>query len=249
MRLLLTAELVSNHRWFKWLDEGSKNYDLVAIAGDFISVFLPEPPNVQILKAKAFLRSLARKTRVAISSGNNDTVDEVDSSSRGPVPMWMAALDSINSLVSDGRTSVIRQRLIVTTLSYISTIDRKRSWLTEGAELRKKTNLPWLVIHHHPPAFRGSAGPEELSAGRLLEEFGPTLWLAGRFFDHAHPRGFTWMQTIDRLVVLNICQRSIAPVFREAAFPNHIVFDLESGKIGWNSWLESENEGRVLKLG
>ena len=161
MRLLLTAELVSNHRWFKWLDEGSKNYDLVAIAGDFISVFLPEPPNVQILKAKAFLRSLARKTRVAISSGNNDTVDEVDSSSRGPVPMWMAALDSINSLVSDGRTSVIRQRLIVTTLSYISTIDRKRSWLSEGAELRKKTNLPWLVIHHHPPAFRGSAGPEE----------------------------------------------------------------------------------------
>jgi Icc-related predicted phosphoesterase len=248
MRLLLTAELMSNHRWFKWLDEGSKDYDLVAIAGDFISVFLPEPLNVQILKAKAFLRSLARKTRVVISSGNNDTVDEVDSSSRGPVPMWMAALDSINTLVSDGRTSVIRQQLIVTTLSYISTIDRKRLWLTEGAELRKRTNLPWLVIHHHPPAFHGSAGAEELSAGKLLEEFEPTLWLAGRFFDHAHPRGFSWIRTVDQSVVFNISQRSIAPVFREAAFPNHIVFDLESGKIRWNSWLESENEERVLEL-
>jgi hypothetical protein len=104
------------------------------------------------------------------------------------------------------------------------------------------------VIHHHPPAFHGSAGPEELAAGKLLEEFQPTLWLAGRFFDHAHPRGFTWMQTIDQSVVLNICQRSIAPVFREAAFPNHIVFDLESGKIHWNSWLQSENEERVLEL-
>jgi Icc-related predicted phosphoesterase len=248
MRLLLTAELGWTHRWFKWLDEGAKDYDLVAIAGDFINVFRPEPLNVQILKAKAFLRSLARKTRVAVSSGNHDAVDEVDSSPRGPVPMWMAALDSVATLVSDGRTSVVRQQLIITTLSYISTIDRKRSWLGEGAELREKTDLPWLVIHHHPPAFHGSAGPEELAAGKLLEEFEPTLWLAGRFFDHAHPRGFTWMQTIDQSVVLNICQRSIAPVFREAAFPNHIVFDLESGKIHWNSWLQSENEERVLEL-
>jgi hypothetical protein len=47
----------------------------------------------------------------------------------------------------------------------------------------------------HPPAFHGSASPEELSAGELLEEFEPTFWAAGRFFDHAHPRGFNWMQT------------------------------------------------------
>jgi len=37
-------------------------------------------------------------------------------------------------------------------------------------------------------------------------------------------------------------------VFRDAAFPNHIVFDLESGKIHWKSWLQSENEERVLEL-
>jgi hypothetical protein len=80
----------------------------VAIAGDFINVFRPEPLNVQIFKAKAFLWSLARKTRVAISSGNHDAVDEVDSSPRGPVPMWMAALDSINILVSDGPTGYRR---------------------------------------------------------------------------------------------------------------------------------------------
>jgi hypothetical protein len=248
MRLLLTAELGWNHRWFKWLDEGSERYDLVAIAGDLINVFRSEPLNLQTLKAKAFLRSLARKTRIALSSGNNDTVDEVDTSSRGPVPMWMAGLDSINTLISDGRTSIVRQRLIVTTLSYISTIERKRFWLAEGAKLRKKTGLPWLVIHHHPPAFHGSASPEELSAGELLEEFAPNFWAAGRFFDHAHPRGFNWMQTIDQSVVLNVTQRSIGSVFREAVFPNHIVLDLESGKIQWNSWLESENEERELSF-
>jgi Calcineurin-like phosphoesterase len=248
MRLLLTAELGQNPRWFKWLDEGSKNYDLVVIAGDFIDVFRPEPVNAQILKAKAFLRSLAQHTRVAVSSGNHDTVDEVVPSPRGPVPMWMAGLDSINTLLSDGRTSVIRQRLIVTTLSYIANIDQKRSWLAEGAELRKKTNLPWLVVHHHPPVFEGGAGPEEVSAGRLLKEFGPTMWIGGRFFDQAHPRGFTWMQTIDQSIVLNVSQTAAAGGFREAAFPNHIVFDLERGTIQWNSSLESANEEREIKL-
>jgi hypothetical protein len=248
MRLLLTAELGQNHRWFKWLDEGAKGYDVVAIAGDFINVFRSEPLNVQILKAKAFLRSLARKTRVAISSGNHDTIDEIASSARGPIPSWMAGLDSINTLLSDGRTSLIRQRLIITTLSYISTIDRKRSWLAEGAELRQKTELPWLVIHHHPPVFYGSAGPEEVAAGKLLKEFGPTLWLAGRFFDQAHPQGFTWIQTMDQSVVLNISQKSIAAQVQDAAFPNHIVFDLESGSLQWNSCRESTNEERRLKL-
>jgi hypothetical protein len=248
MRLLLTAELGQNHRWLKWLDEGSRNYDLVVIAGDFINVFRPEPLNVQILKAKAFLRSLAQKTRVAISSGNHDTADEIASSSRGPIPMWMAGLDSISTLLSDGRTSIIRQQLIVTALSYISTIDQKRLCLAEGAELRKKTNLPWLVIHHHPPVFEGGAGPEELSAGRLLKEFGPDFWVAGRFFDQAHSRGFAWIQTMEQSVVLNVSQESIATELREAAFPNHVVFDLESGRMQWNSWRESANEERVLKL-
>jgi hypothetical protein len=82
----------------------------------------------------------------------------------------------------------------------------------------------------------------------LLEEFEPTLWLAGCFFDHAHPRGFTWIQTIDQSVVFNVSQTSIGAVFREAAFPNHIVFDLKSGRTQWNSWLQAENEERVLEL-
>jgi hypothetical protein len=82
----------------------------------------------------------------------------------------------------------------------------------------------------------------------LLKEFAPTFWTAGRFFDQAHPRGFTWMQTIDQSVVLNISQESIATELREAAFPNHIVFDLESGSIQWNSWRESTNEERELSF-
>jgi predicted MPP superfamily phosphohydrolase len=142
MRLLLTAELGRNHRWFKWLDEGSRNYDLVAMAGDFINVFRPEPLNVQILKTKAFLRSLAQKTRVAISSGNHDTVDEIASSPRGPVPTWMAGLDSINMLISDGRTSVIRQQLIVTPLSIFPLLIRNDHRWRKGLNSERKPVCP-----------------------------------------------------------------------------------------------------------
>jgi hypothetical protein len=160
----------------------------------------------------------------------------------------MAGLDSINTLLSDGRTSVIRQKLVVTTLSYISTVDRKRSWLAEGAKLRQSTNLPWLVIHHHPPTFSGSAGPEELSAGKLLKEFWPTLWLAGRFFHQAHPQGYTWMQTIDHSLVLNIAQGGTAAEVHEAAFPNHVILDMVKGVIQWNPWRGVIGEEKALKL-
>jgi hypothetical protein len=53
---------------------------------------------------------------------------------------------------------------------------------------------------------------------------------------------------MERSVVLNVSQESIATELREAAFPNHVVFDLESGRMQWNSWRESANEERVLKL-
>jgi hypothetical protein len=248
VRLLLTAELGKNPDWFSWLDEGAENYDLVVIAGDFLDVFRPEPFNVQIAQAEMFLRSLAQKTCVAISSGNHDTVDCVAPSPRGPVPTWMAGLDSIDTLVSDGVTSVIREQLIVSSLSYISTVDRKRSWLAQAAELRKKTDLPWLVIHHHSPVLEGSANPEEFSAGKLLKEFGPTLWIAGCFFDDAPARPFNWIQTVNKSVVLNISQASVDTKLREAAFPNHVDLDLAAGILQWNSWLESTHERRSAKL-
>jgi hypothetical protein len=64
----------------------------------------------------------------------------------------MAGLDETGSLLSVGRNCIIKDQLVVTTLSYLSTEHQKRPWLMEGDRLRIQTGLPWLVLHHYPPA-------------------------------------------------------------------------------------------------
>ena len=104
---------------------------------------------------------------------------------------------AIGSLLSDGRICIIKDQLVVTTLSYLSTELQKRPWLIKGNRLRTQTGLPWLVVHHYPPALYQSAGPEELSAGKLAREFEPTFWLSGRFYEEPYQKEFVWFQWIN----------------------------------------------------
>jgi hypothetical protein len=113
---------------------------------------------------------------------------------------------AIGSLLSDGRTCIIKDQLVVTTLSYLSTELQKRPWLIKGNRLRTQTGLPWLVVQHYPPALYQSAGPEELSAGKLAREFEPTFWLSGRFYGEPYQKEFVWFQRINRTIVLNAAQ-------------------------------------------
>jgi hypothetical protein len=57
-----------------------------------------------------------------------------------------------------------------------------------------------LVVHHYPPALYQSAGPEELSAGKLAQEFEPTFWLSGRFYEEPYQKEFVWFQHINRTI-------------------------------------------------
>jgi hypothetical protein len=199
-------------------------FDIVAIAGDLLDVFHPVPAHTQIIKARTRLESLAGKAYVVLCSSNHDSLDLPVDPPRGPVPKWMAGLDAISSLLSDGRTRIIKDRLVVTTLSYLSTEHQKRPWLTEGNRLRIQTGLPWLVLHHYPPPPYQGTGPEELSAGKLLKEFEPTFWLSGRFYEEPYQKEFVWFQRINRTIALNAVQYPMTAAPSDT--PSHIILDL-----------------------
>jgi len=112
----------------------------VAIVGDLLDVFHPLPPRAQIIKARTFLESLAGKAYIVVCSSNHDSLDLPVALPRGRVPRWMAGLDVIGSLLSDGRTCIIKNQLVVTTLSYLSTELQKRPWLIRGNRLRRIAN-------------------------------------------------------------------------------------------------------------
>ncbi|HXM04512.1 MAG TPA: metallophosphoesterase [Chthoniobacterales bacterium] len=247
MRLLLTAELHYRLFWFKWLEAQAVHYDALAICGDLLDVFYKEPLKRQVQRTTSWLRALADKTSVILCSGNHDTIDFPVERSSGAIPLWLNELDSI--ITVDGNTTVIRDQIVITSLSFVATATQKRPVLAAGAQLRAEKGLPWLVLHHHPPAFHPGIGPEELTAGRLLKEFSPDFWAAGRLYGHQpflKKRG--WLQRMDNSIVLNTPQLYVGQELLEGPFPNHIVLDLTARKLTWHCAFQEKVDQETFQL-
>jgi predicted phosphodiesterase len=247
MRLLLTAELHYRLSWFKWLEAQVVHYDAIAICGDLLDVFYKEPLKRQVQRTTGWLRTLANKTSVILCSGNHDTIDFPVERSSGAIPAWLDELDSI--ITVDGNTAVIRDQIIVTSLSFIATAAQKRPVLASGAQLREEKGLPWLVLHHHPPAFHQGIGPEELTAGRLLKQFLPDFWASGRLYGQQpflKRRG--WFQRIDNSIVLNTPQLYVGQELLEGPFPNHVVLDLTARQLTWHCAFQEKIDQETFQL-
>jgi Calcineurin-like phosphoesterase len=233
MRLLLTAELHYRLAWFKWLEAQAIHYDAIAISGDLLDVFFKEPLKRQVPRTTSWLRTLAEKTSVIVCSGNHDTFDIPVERSTGAIPAWLSELDSI--ITVDGSNTVVADQVIITSLSFIATAAQKLPILAGGDRLREEKGLPWIVLHHHPPAFHQGIGPEEVTAGRLLKQFSPDFWASGRLYGH-HPflKRRAWVQRMGNSIVLNTPQQYVGQELLEGLFPNHIVLDLTARQLTWH---------------
>jgi hypothetical protein len=233
MRLLLTAELRYRLPWFKWIEAQAVHYDAIGICGDVLDVFSKEPLKRQIQRASSWLRTLAEKTRVILCSGNHDTADIPVERSSGAMPAWLSELDSI--ITVDGHNTVVDDQITITSLSFIATAAQKRPILADGDRLREEKGLPWIVLHHHPPAFHQGIGPEELTAGRLLKQFSPNFWVSGRIYgQHPFLKRRAWLQRVDNSIVLNTPQLYVGQELLDGPFPNHIVLDLSTRQLTWH---------------
>jgi hypothetical protein len=248
MRLLLTADLRYRLSWFKWLDAQAVHYEAIAISGDLLDVFYKAPVKRQVQRTTTLLRSLATKSKVILCSGNHDTIDIPLEWTRCPMPAWLAELDTI--LTVDGNTAVIRDQVIVTSLSFIATAGQKRPVLAAGQRLRDEKRLPWIALHHHPPSLHEGIGQEELIAGGLLKEFSPTFWVSGRICGQEpflKKRG--WIQRMGNSIVLNTPQLAAGQNLFEASFPNHIVLDLTRRQLTWHCSFQEKVNQETFDLG
>jgi hypothetical protein len=163
------------------------------------------------------------------------------------MPAWLNDLGSI--ITVDGNTAVIRDQIIITSLSFVATAAQKRPVLAVGAQLREEKGLPWLVLHHHPPAFHQGIGPEELTAGHLLKQFSPDFWASGRLYGQQpflKRRG--WLQRMDDSIVLNTPQLYVGQELLEGSFPNHIVLDLTAQQLTWHCAFQDKIDQETFQL-
>jgi predicted phosphodiesterase len=247
VKTLLTCDLHFNLGWFEWLETKAPEFDLVVIAGDLLDMFAPIPQRLQIPAVQGALKSIAARTTLAICSGNHDTVGKEIKLDRAPVFEWLALLSKHRNLISDGCTRVFGD-LIITTVPYACSREQKQIWLDRGAIIRRDRRCPWLVVHHVPPPLRNNPSREEGEALELINKYQPDFWLSGHLHDLPYLPGNTWHQRLGRTFVFIPGQLINVVEPTSAAFPNHIILDLDSRSVRWESTNNSATEGDVLDL-
>ncbi len=233
MRALLTADFRFNRQWLKWLIARADAYDLIVFAGDVLDTQSRIGLSKQIIRASALLRTLASKRPTVICSGNHDAVDLPAHTGAGVRPAWLDLLADASGIASDGQSFVFANQLTVTVLGYLSDLPLKRAQLQTGKQLRESLKGPWLVVHHHPPAFTTTAGPEECAAGRLVEEFSPTVWCSARYFRQPYRKQFCRQQKIGNTTVINVAQVRWNGARITGPIPNHATWNLETNQLSW----------------
>lgn len=228
MRVLLTADLHSNTRWFRWLEKEASGYDIIGIAGGLLDLFSDLDPKSQVVQATAFLRSLAMKTSVAVCSGNHDPIDYLPNS-RIVAPLWLSELASVDGLIADGAVGIVAEQLVVTTVPYVDNVEMKRCLLIDGWTRSKNRGLPWLVVHHIPPPWHKTTDSEETQAGILVTEFRPDYWFSGHLHELPYVSRSGWRWKVGETTILNAGQRSSAPI------PNYVVLSLPTGELTWQA--------------
>lgn len=222
MKILLTADLHSRREWYRWLLDHARDSDLVCIAGDLMDMFLRLEAQASFLREQWLPAFIATGVPLAITTGNHDW----------QIGIWMSSAMP-PGVVGAGRTELVKTRtdgkIVVTTCPYDSIFSELDPLMhgiwKEGAALREKWRVPWLVLAHEPPPQLAPA----LVVNRLsayIERYSPDYVSAGHF--HEGPRvlgkfaertGATWC--------FNAGQQGKGRV------PDHIVLEPEVTRATW----------------
>ena len=258
MRILLLADIHSQGQWYRWI--ASQNADLTVIAGDLLDGFSNEGLLTQKL---SFSNWVARfPSPLALSSGNHDGNEsslagfEIDAlvgfsdKHRAEANRllsekhWMDCLER-PGVVTDGRTAVVETphgSIVVTTIPFDfgSGGDMDHLW-REGALKRKTLRIPWIVLHHDPPAdtmVGGHTGDPSLFY--KIQEYRPSFVVSGHI--HVQPYRGSFADKLGETWCFNPGRPEQSHL---GSVPNHIVLDLRAGTATWHA---SPKKTKVVQL-
>ncbi len=251
MRILILADLHSRTEWFEWIRD--RRVDLVVIAGDLLDSFRSGGLTPQILQIDDWCRSLSFP--LAVSSGNHDanipgggvsfhSLSGVTDKCREHVARlaahgcWMDALER-PGVVTDRRTALVSSptgALVVTTIPYLAYMEdgvaHDEFW-KEGKQPRKTHRVPWLVLHHEPPADTSVGGPHgDMGLLWKLREYRPDFVASGHI--HHQPYVGSFADEVGGTWCFNPGHPD-AMENMEAKEPNHILLDIEKRTATWHA--------------
>ena len=259
MKLLLTADLHFHIPWFEWLREVASEYDLVAIGGDLLDLENQQGMARQLIYLYEWVqRCVKRPVNLTICTGNHDFPSGAPLIYPGvPLPNgklailrqfasaqpWPQALKLNHQVAVDGDEKMFRFRsgenLAVTCCPY-----RADGYV----EQLRPYALPWLVLHHEPPANSLIATPKNgnLAFAQAIRRSEPTWSLSG----HVH---FTvgadnhFFERSGSTICFNCRQNPPGGLLPPE--PNVIIVDSKRREATWRRWItHGSNEETTIEL-
>lgn len=232
--MLFVADLHYGLKQFDWLIANAPDYDTIVIAGDLLDMGSSLDLDTQIIVVEKYLRRLAQRTRVLVSSGNHD--GDGRNAAQESVCRWLREVKG-EGLFVDGDSVEIGGTL-VTICPWWDGVDSRAEVERLLAQDAVREKRQWIWIYHSPPegspiswTGRKSGGDEVLT--EWIARFAPDVVLSGHIHNAPFYADGAWIDRLGTTWVLNP-GRQIGPR------PTYVVLDCEKMRA---RWVSVEEEG------
>ena len=234
MKILVVADLHYALKQYDWTAAVAPDFDLVIIAGDHLDIAGQLGGSVQIVVILNYLKRMAARGRVIVSSGNHDLDVRDDAGEK--VASWMKRVRQLG-IPTDGDTSVI-DGAVVTICPWW---DGERSRQAVLAQIERDAARPkdsWIWVYHAPPdgsptSWGGQRHYGDAHLAEWIETYRPDIVFSGHIHEAPFKRGGSWVDRIGPTWVFNAGQQ-IGPT------PAHVVVNTGSREALWFSLAGAE---------
>jgi Icc-related predicted phosphoesterase len=234
MRGLLVSDLHYTLKQLDWVDGVADRFDLVVIAGDSLDVSSVVALGAQIVVVSKYLRRLAGRTRLAVSSGNHDLNARGGDGER--TATWLAQ-GKVPGVLTDGDYAEIDD----VSLTVCRWWDGPHACAEVGRQLARdaaRRRRKWIWVYHAPPdaspvSWTGSKYYGDAELVRWAREYRPDLVLSGHVHQSPFRSGGSWVDRLGDTWVFN-AGREMSP------YPPHVIFDTAAHTATWTSGAGSE---------
>ena len=229
MKILLVSDLHYALKQYDWTASVAQNYDVVVVAGDHLDIAGALEGGVQIVVILKYLKRLAERTKLIVSSGNHD-LDRRDAAGE-KIASWMRQVRLLG-IAADDDSVMIGETLISVCPWWDGPIAKQKL----HAQLERDAGKPkqsWIWVYHAPPegsptAWTGKRSYGDASLSEWIGAYKPNIVLAGHIHEAPFVHAGSWADRIGDTWIFN-SGRQIGPV------PTHIAIDTDANEAAWFS--------------
>lgn len=228
MKILLVSDLHYALKQYDWTAAAGADFDVVVIAGDHLDIAGQLDGAVQIVVILNYLKRMAARAKVIVSSGNHD-LDRRDETGE-KIASWMDRVRALG-IPTDG-DSIAYGATLVTVCKWWDGPEAKEAVRAQIERDAAAAKDAWIWVYHAPPegsptSWNGKQffGDSDLTG--WIERYKPDIVLCGHI--HQAPfRGGSWADRIGATWVFN-SGRQIGPT------PAHVIIDTVAREAAWFS--------------